>query len=749
MTANPLPPIPPIGPTTGMAMPGAAQARFKPIDPLKLLRQHIILLIVTFVIGVGLGVGIYFLLKEYAPSYTSSAQLRVYNAITDADNVGMMEDTASQQFIRNEMARISSPEVLRDAVNIKDLVQDTGWYAQFEGPQEAREALQEKHLRVASLSGSTIIQVSVSTGDEKEPDRILEAVLRTYQSQLKSELSREFDEQRRVLLEEKKRLGDNERLLQEQQRNFFTQGDDLSQLTTRRQETSLILNRLTSQQVQLELALEASKESLQNIQKAEGQLQPTSDDIVIVDNHTEVMPKTQRINNLMETKQSYIDLYGPRHPQVKQIEVQIRAAELDRQRVFDKLMADHLRRKVESSQNAVEAYTAQLEEINLRLEEAQIAMADHESRQTEYEQLESDLEETRNAKIENDRNLTDLRIMAIRPDAIRVRRQQDPTAAKMTFPNPLVIVPGVTILMLGSVGGLVFLKELLDQRVKSPADVKLLANADLLGVIPHIDEDPSDDEDIERIVERAPNGLIAESYRQVRTAILGKMDRRGYKTLMVVGAQPECGSTSFAQNLATSLAFNGRNVLMVDANFRRPSMHDLMGVENRRGLANVLRGDIDLEDAITPFEGQTLSILTAGPTEDRVPEMLEGSQLRSLLGDLESRYDMIVIDAPPALLASDAQLMAKHVDAISVVVKADRDKRGMLERMLRQLDGQRADLLGVVLNAARSAAGGYFRKSYEDFYKYSQQGGSELRPAELKPAMAKSENKEEAVTADA
>ena len=99
--------------------------------------------------------------------------------------------------------------------------------------------------------------------------------------------------------------------------------------------------------------------------------------------------------------------------------------------------------------------------------------------------------------------------------------------------------------------------------------------------------------------------------------------------------------------------------------------------------------------------------------------MLEGTAFRALLGRLESEYDLILIDAPPALLTSDSQLLAKHVDAIGVVVNAGVDKRGMIERMLGKLDGQRADVLGLILNGVRSAAGGYFRKSYQDFYRYN------------------------------
>ncbi len=100
------------------------------------------------------------------------------------------------------------------------------------------------------------------------------------------------------------------------------------------------------------------------------------------------------------------------------------------------------------------------------------------------------------------------------------------------------------------------------------------------------------------------------------------------------------------------------------------------------------------------------------------PEIFEGPAFRQLLHELETQFDLIVFDAPPALLTSDAQILAKHIHAIALVLRAGRDQRGMIERMIRGLDSQHADILGVILNGVRSASGGYFRKSYQDFYRY-------------------------------
>jgi len=207
--------------------------------------------------------------------------------------------------------------------------------------------------------------------------------------------------------------------------------------------------------------------------------------------------------------------------------------------------------------------------------------------------------------------------------------------------------------------------------------------------------------------------------------MLAKTDRRGYKTVMLVCAQGGCGSSTVTTNLALSLAYNGRRVLVLDANFRRPSIHRLFSLPAAPGLIEVIRGTATIDQVIVRKDEPRFDVLPVGDAKEAPPEVMESPAFRQLLAQLESRYDIILIDAPPALLTSESQLLARHVDAVAVVVRAMKDRRGTVGRMLRQLEGQRADVLGVILNGVRSSVGGYFRKNYQDFYRYRDQ----LRPS--------------------
>jgi Mrp family chromosome partitioning ATPase len=163
-------------------------------------------------------------------------------------------------------------------------------------------------------------------------------------------------------------------------------------------------------------------------------------------------------------------------------------------------------------------------------------------------------------------------------------------------------------------------------------------------------------------------------------------------------------------------------VLIVDCNFRRPRQHELADLTNDAGLVDVLRGQSEIVPLIAPLAGTNLSVMSTGQAQYAEPELLESDRFRAMLTELERQFDVVLLDAPPTLLTSEARMLAKQVDAVVGVVRADREKRGMVGRMLRQLAGHRAEVLGLILNGARSASGGYFRTSYQAFSRYGANG---------------------------
>ncbi len=722
MTANPLSTIPPIGPTTGMAPPPPS-GRFKPIDPVRLLRQHIRLMIVTGILGLMVGAGVYYFLRQTSPQYTSQAQLLVDNrtianpwALPGQGTAVRSSDIAS--LINNEVELIMSEEIIREALGRPE-AQKTAWLQGFQVQRQAREAMQKDMLSVSMIRGTTLINLSMTAPRPEDARDLLEAVIETYLTNKRLKSNEATSNLRRSWLAGRDRAEDEVRNLRRQMDRFITD-NELASLRINASDAQRTYDSQLAQSLDISFQLDAARGSYESLRQGGASAQVSDEENAYLKTLPSIARRQEELIALAESRRQLLASgMGEQHPQVRQLDRRRDAVQFELDREMEKETAELRALKLQLAARQVESLTSQLESLRPQLNASSLTLQQLNQKLAEYGSLETELAIALERRQTATTALDDLTQIAGRDETVNVQRRSSPTEANMTSPK-WVLIPMITFLFLGLVGGLVVLREMLDQRVRSPMDLKLLPEANLLGLVPDISEDPTGGNTADRTVERSPTGLLAESYRQIRTAILAKMDRRGYKTLVCVAAQPQAGTSTVVQNLATSLAFNGRSVLIIDANFRRPRQHELLDVPNDHGLVDILKDEAVLEDVVVNHADTTLSLLPTGRAADAPPELLEAAAFRGLLGQLENQYDLIIIDAPPALLTSDSQLLSKHVDAIAVVARAGSDKRGMLGRTLSQLDGQRADLLGVILNGVKSAAGGYFRKSYEEFYRYRQ-----------------------------
>jgi len=728
MTANPISNIPPIGPMSGQT-PGGPVGPFKPVDPVKLLRRHMWLIIITAVVGLMIGVGTYVTLRYLAPQFTSQALLHVSSPMDVRDiETGIFGSASAsraseeiEMFIAAEIQRIKSDEILSRVLQ-RDEVRATSWFKQFNGDLESAVLnLQENTIRASSIRGAPLIRLSAATRLKGESPVLLDNLIEVYLDKRQSLAAEESAGSHKVFSDENAaHLREVEALTEARTR--FTKDNDLDSIRERDSAIRLEFENLTRQKLALEYALnaeEANYSALKDMNAAGGE--PTADQVQEVMARPEMQGRQRDINSLRSQISALLSGgYKREHRAVRRAQEQLDALEADLKVEQERLVREGLAAQIAASARAVENYRSQLAALADPISEARQRMTDYRGLLDKYEEIQERLAKAQADYDQSKANLDRIWRSRNLPAANRVRRQAGPDEPQLTSPKALVVVPGITFLLLGGVVGLLFLREMLDQRMRSPADLKLLPGVSMLGVLPDTSEDPSGATRIERVVERQPAGLMAESFRQVRTAVLSRMDRRGYKSLLVCSAQPASGTTSVAQNLAASVALNGRRVLLIDANFRRPNQHNLTGIDNSTGLAEVLLGRCEPDSVIYPIEGISLSVMPTGRGQGAAPELLEGQAFRALMARVEAAFDLIIIDAPPTLLTSDGQVLAKQVDAVAMVVRAGVDKRGMIERMHRQLDGQRADILGIILNGVQSAAGGYFRKSYEEFYRYNQ-----------------------------
>ncbi len=772
MSANPLMPLP-AGPE---ALTGApATSRFTPVDPLRLLRQHTRLLIVTAIIGVVLGVGIYVALRLLSPGYTTYAQLVVNpppgNPWSVTPEAGAMQTDAISSYIQNQVVLLKSNDIIDSA--LKDpVLRQTAWFRSFGGAvpkrpanydslsdaakakidssiaaaegariSDVREYLQRHALNASPIRGSTLIQVSLTGRDPSDLPTVLDIILDSYFSRLQQDKDSSNADLRATYFAEEKRAEEDLSNISARQKQYVIE-NDIPNLQSQLNDAQISYQTVAQREAELRVLKQQAADAYQSLVAAQqqGTLAPSATDVAMAEHDPALAQRDEKLRQLREEREVALHRFGENHYYVKDLDRRIIAAEQERKIEFDRLLAQQMQVTISQAKSQVDSYEAQLQGLQPTLDQARLRMRDLSLKIKGYDDLVEQYKAAQDRRDQAQKMVQDVRILGSRTDSTRVSRQQNPIRAELTFPpKPYITVPGVTLLTLFLVGAFIYLREMLDQRIKSPSDVKLLPNVELLGVLPETTDDPSSPARVESVVQDDPAGLMAESFRQLRTALLTQMDRRGYKTLGVASPQPECGTSSVASNLAMSLAYIGRKVLLLDANLRRPNQHYIFGLAQQPGLVEVLRGTASAEAVIFHKVEPNVDILPAGDVRDVPPEMLEGAAFRGLISQLERTYDLIIIDCPPALLASDCQMLAKHVDAFLLVLRAMEDKRSMVGRMLRQFEGLRADVLGAVLNRARHAAGGYFKETYTEFYRYRNGDGRKTPAKPKSPEPAKTE----------
>ena len=189
--------------------------------------------------------------------------------------------------------------------------------------------------------------------------------------------------------------------------------------------------------------------------------------------------------------------------------------------------------------------------------------------------------------------------------------------------------------------------------------------------------------------------------------------------LLVTSTGPGEGKTIIAANMAVALAQAGRKVLLIDADMRRCQMHDIFEAPLTPGLSGVLDGSVRMLDAVTPTDIDGLSIVTAGNSPHNPGDLLDGHKFGDALASIRNRYDWIVIDSPPVMVASDTTSLARIATAVLFVVGAEMTTPRHARAALEQLESARAKIVGAVLSRGRayrySPYAAYTARSYNRY----------------------------------
>lgn len=206
-----------------------------------------------------------------------------------------------------------------------------------------------------------------------------------------------------------------------------------------------------------------------------------------------------------------------------------------------------------------------------------------------------------------------------------------------------------------------------------------------------------------------PKSPISEQYRTIRTNIEFMMGDRGLKSILVTSPEAAAGKSTLISNLAVVFAQQGKKVLLVDADLRKPTAHITFRVDNRSGLTNVLTKQISLNSAIqgTRF-ADNLMILSSGPIPPNPSELLGSQAMKELIKTASLNFDVILIDTPPVVTVTDAQILSRIVDGVIVAAHSNQTKKEDMAKAKRLLDQVQANILGCVLTHYESKDTAYY-----------------------------------------
>ncbi|MHC1732880.1 MAG: CpsD/CapB family tyrosine-protein kinase [Bacteroidales bacterium] len=213
-----------------------------------------------------------------------------------------------------------------------------------------------------------------------------------------------------------------------------------------------------------------------------------------------------------------------------------------------------------------------------------------------------------------------------------------------------------------------------------------------------------------------PLSPIAEAYRTLRTNIQFSSIDKKVQVIAVTSTGPGEGKSTVTSNLAVVTAQAGKKTLLIDCDQRKPVQHKAFGISNEKGLSNMLAEDENFALAVQKSGVENLLILTAGVRPPNPSELLASSKMKNFIGSLRDQLDFIIIDTPPLLMVTDAQLLASYIDGYVLTVssgEADRDAAAKAKELLDNVNGK---ILGVVLNKINLNGKGYYGYYGKEYY---------------------------------
>lgn len=712
-------------------------------DYVDILRRRKAIVIQTFVVVFAVGAIATFLAK---PVYRTNARILVEGKVI-----------ALSQSNTNDPLNVITPDPGHDVATQIEILQGEDLLKQAYAKSGIPDG--SVHLEVKQVGSTDVIELIVESIEAKKATQFALVLPETY---LKF-----FTGNRRTELENA--LDFAQTRLKQETSSYNAAYGQLQVLRTR--------SKMYSIKTERERRLSEKNESEAQLQKLEAQIAGDNAKYNRVLNEESHAPKelvnTATVPNAMidPLREKLVALksqrnlavrnFKPSHESVKQIDGEI--SELESR-------LNNLKKEIttttRSRNPAIAEYDKQLAEIRIGLSSSQalydqtqrrVVRANSDLKQfstTEpmQEQYEDKAERAKNTIVLLTKDVDDLNLrLKLAHDPVKVLTPA--VAAKLVAPQKTnnLIYSALVGLILGFCFAL--LQEFMDDRINSPEDTRRLMEAPILGYVPLIT-----DSDRLLLTNIGSGTMIyrsfslLESYRTLRSNVQFASVDNPNISVLVTSTTPGEGKSVTASNLAVALALDGKRVILVDADLRRPTIHDKFGVTNKPGLTNVLIGHTKLKDALKQSDIPGLSLLTSGPNPPNPAELLNSQVMRHIHSELKQMADIVIFDSPPFLATADAQVLSALTDGVLYVIQFGEARKSAVKHSVQLMRQAHANLLGVVFNKIDlSQRRDDYYYGYYGYYQYYQSAEGQpgdkrmMSTREFEALLAMSKNKGEFV----
>ena len=425
-----------------------------------------------------------------------------------------------------------------------------------------------------------------------------------------------------------------------------------------------------------------------------------------------------RVLELRREEAQLAESLGDKHPDMVKTRTELRAAEarvqVEVQAVVQSLegTVQAARQQEANLQDSLDSAKKEGMDLGKKTIEYQILKREVESNQSLFQDLMSKAKTT---GLENELRSTNVRL---------VEKAEMPRAP--FTPQRMQNYQLAFVLGLGIGIGLTLLFEHLDNTVKTPDDVKTGLGLPFLGMVPQV-ELRTGVASLQKMMSDNPQSTVAEAYRLLRTNLLFCSPDASGMVVVVSSANPGEGKTTTVANLAASLAQNGARVLAIDADLRRPTLHQHFAIHKTPGLSDLIVGKAQASEAVQVTRFKGLHILPCGYIPPNPAELLGSNNMRSAIAAFRKHYDWVLVDTAPILAMADTPVVCPFTDGLVLVVAAESTTRPSIQRAIDQVQGVGGRLVGVVLNKVNLERNSYYYSQYYgEYYRsyYSSDQGS-------------------------